>query len=159
MRFKNFNLSALLEWRKGGDVSNMTQTLFDEGFNSKDYDLPSPNPAYNPNGVPKTSLGQYRYDRWNQGRQANVYIQDGSYVKLREVTVGYQVPASFVARYLSRASDVNVNLSARNLKMWSDYWGVDPEVNNFGNANVARQVDLAPFPATKSMFLGVSVVF
>ena len=159
MRYKNFNLSALFDWRKGGDVSNMTQTLFDEGHNSKDYDEASPNPAYNPSGATNPSLGQYRYDRWNQGRQANVYIQDGSYVKLREVTLGYQVPSAFTARWFPRASDVNLNLSARNLKMWSDYWGVDPEVNNFGNANVARQVDLAPFPATKSVFLGVSVVF
>ena len=88
-----------------------------------------------------------------------MYIQDGSYVKLREVTLGYQLPPSFVAKYFSRASDVRATLSGRNLKMWSDYWGVDPEVNNFGNANVARQVDLAPFPATKSFFFGLSVVF
>jgi TonB-dependent starch-binding outer membrane protein SusC len=159
VRFKSWNISFLLDWRKGGEVSNMTQSLFDEGQNSWDYDEPSPNPAFNPNGVANPSLGQYRYDRWNGGRQANVYIQDGSYVKLREVTVGYQLPSTFVARYFSRASEVRANLSGRNLKMWSDYWGVDPEVNNFGNSNVARQVDLAPFPATKSIFFGLSVVF
>jgi TonB-dependent starch-binding outer membrane protein SusC len=159
MRFKSFNVSFLLDWRNGGQVSNMTQSLFDEGQNSKDYDEPSPNPNFNPNGVANPSLGQYRYDRWNGGRQASVYLQDGSYVKLREVTLGYQLPSTFVAKYFSRASDVRLNLSGRNLKMWSDYWGVDPEVNNFGNANVARQVDLAPFPATKSIFFGMSVVF
>jgi TonB-linked SusC/RagA family outer membrane protein len=159
LRYKALNVSFLLDWRKGGEVSNMTQSLFDEGQNSWDYDKPSPNPAFNPNGAANPSLGQYRYDRWNGGRQANVYIQDGSYVKLREVTLAYQLPASFVSRYFSRASEVRANLSGRNLKMWSDYWGVDPEVNNFGNANVARQVDLAPFPATKSIFFGLSVVF
>lgn len=158
-RFKSFNMSFLLDWRKGGQVSNMTQSLFDEGQNSWDYDKPSPNPAFNPNGATNPSLGQYRYDRWNGGRQASVYLQDGSYVKLREVTLGYHVPSSVVAKYFPRASDLQLNLSGRNLKMWSDYWGVDPEVNNFGNANVARQVDLAPFPATKSFFFGVSVIF
>jgi TonB-linked SusC/RagA family outer membrane protein len=159
MRYKAFNLSFLLDWRKGGEVSNMTQSLFDEGLNSWDYDKPSPNPAFNPNGAINPSLGQYRYDRWNQGRQASVYLQDGSYVKLREVTLGYDLPSSFVGKYFPRASEVRATLSGRNLKMWSDYWGVDPEVNNFGNANVARQVDLAPFPATKSFFFGLSVVF
>jgi TonB-linked SusC/RagA family outer membrane protein len=159
MRYKALNVSFLLDWRNGGEVSNMTQSLFDEGQNSWDFDKPSPNPAFNPFGATKTSLGQYRYDRWNGGRQANVYIQDGSYVKLREVTLAYQLPSTFVARYFSKASEVRANLSGRNLKMWSDYWGVDPEVNNFGNSNVARQVDLAPFPATKSIFFGLSVVF
>ena len=52
-----------------------------------------------------------------------------------------------------------LTLSGRNLKMWSDYWGVDPEVNNFGNSNVARQVDLAPFPTTKSFSFSVTMGF
>jgi TonB-dependent starch-binding outer membrane protein SusC len=159
LRWKSFTLSALLDWRKGGDMSNMTQTLFDEGLNSWDYDKPSPNPAFNPSGAATPSLGQYRYDKWNQGLQAGAYIQDGSYVKLRELTLSYQVPNTFTNRWLRGGRDMRLTLSGRNLKMWSDYWGVDPEVNNFGNANVARQVDLAPFPATKQWFLSVDVSY
>lgn len=157
MRWKAFSVSALLDWRKGGDVSDMTQSLFDEGQNSWDYDKPSPNPAFNPLGVAKPSLGQYRYDKWNGGKNATVYLQDGSFVKLREITVSYRVPQTFVKRWLRGATDMNINLSGRNLKMWSDYWSFDPEVNNFGNANVARQVDLAPFPSTKSFFFSMTV--
>ena len=157
-RWKSFTLSTLLDWRKGGDVSNMTQTLFDEGENSWDFDKPSPNSAFVPSGR-TPSLGQYRYDKWDQGNNATIYIQDGSYVKLREITLSYQVPDAFVRRWVPRARDLRLNLSGRNLKMWSDYWGVDPEVNNFGNANVARQVDLAPFPATKSWFFSFDIGF
>ena len=159
MRWRNFSLSTLIDWRKGGDVSNMTQTLFDEGLNSFDYDKPSPNPAFNPSGAATASLGQYRYDKWNQGRGAPIYIQDGSYVKLREITLSYQVPNAFVTRWMRAGHDMRLSLSGRNLKMWSDYWGVDPEVNNFGNQNVARQVDLAPFPPTKSWFFSVDVTY
>jgi TonB-linked SusC/RagA family outer membrane protein len=160
-RWKGLTLSTLLDWRKGGDVSNMTQTLFDEGQNSWDYDKPSPNPAFiDPTRLDQTpSLGQYRYDKWNQGLGAGIYIQDGSFVKLREITLSYQVPARFATRFLRGGRDVRLSLSGRNLKMWSDYWGVDPEVNNFGNSNVARQVDLAPFPATKSWFFSVDVSY
>jgi TonB-linked SusC/RagA family outer membrane protein len=161
LRWRDFTLSTLLDWRKGGDVSNLTQTLFDEGENSWDYDKPSPNPAFmDPGraaGYP-ASLGQYRYDKWNQGLGAPIYIQDGSYVKLREITLSYQVPNQYAQRWL-KGRDMRLSLSGRNLKMWSDYWGVDPEVNNFGNANVARQVDLAPFPPTKSWFFSVDVSY
>jgi TonB-dependent starch-binding outer membrane protein SusC len=159
MRWKDFTFSTLIDWRKGGDVSNMTQTLFDEGANSWDYDKPSPNPAFNPSGATTPSLGQYRYDKWNQGLGAPIYIQDGSFVKLREITLSYAVPNRLTQKYLRGGRDMRLSLSGRNLKMWSDYWGVDPEVNNFGNANVARQVDLAPFPATKSWFFSVDVSY
>ena len=153
MSWRSVSLSFLLDWRKGGVVSNMTNNLFDEGENSWDYDKPSPDPAIG------ATLGAYRYNKWNGGRNASVYIQDGSFVKLREVTLSYGIPETLYSRWSSSISDLRVTLSGRNLKMWSDYWGFDPEVNNFGNSNVARQVDLAPYPTSKSWFLSLDVGF
>lgn len=149
--YKAFTLNVLVDWRKGGLVSNMTQSLFDEGLNSRDYDDPSPVP-----GVP---LGLYRYTQWNGGRNSGVVIQDGSFVKLREVTLAYQVPGSLLGRLPLGARDLRLSLSARNLKTWSDYWSMDPEVNNFGNQNVTRFVDLAPYPPSRSFFFSVDVGF
>ncbi len=143
--FRGFTLSGLVDWRKGGSVSDMTQNLFDEGSNSWDYDQPSPTA-----GVP---LGQYRYAQWNGGKNAGQYIHDGSYVKLREVTLAYQVPTALTQQYL-RGRDLRISFSGRNLATWSDYWSFDPEVNNFGNQSVVRFVDLAPFPPTRSLFIG-----
>ena len=148
--YKGFTLTGLLDWRKGGSVSNMTQNLFDEGGNSWDYDKESPKA-----GVP---LGEYRYAQWNGGRNAGQYIQDGSYVKLREITLGYSVPASLAKQYTG-GRDVRFSLSGRNLATWSGYWGFDPEVNNFGNQSVVRFVDLAPFPPSKSFFVGFDIAY
>jgi TonB-linked SusC/RagA family outer membrane protein len=152
LSWRGFTLTTLLDWRKGGYVSNMTQSLFDEGGNSWDYDKPSPDDRYG-------SLGEYRYSEWNAGRNAIIYIQDGSYVKLREVTLSYAVPASLTSRISTRAHDLRVALTGRNLGIWSKYWSFDPEVNNFGNQNVVRFVDLAPFPPTRSWFLAVDLGF
>ncbi len=150
LTYKGFTISGLLDWRKGGFVSNMTQNLFDEGSNSWDYDKASP-----VTGVP---LGEYRYSQWNGGRNAGQYIQDGSYVKLREITVAYQVPAALTSRYTG-GRDMRISFSGRNLKTWSDYWSFDPEVNNFGNQSVVRFVDLAPFPPTRSLFVGFDIAY
>ena len=150
LTFRGFTLSGLLDWRKGGFVSDMTQNLFDEGGNSWDYDKPSP-----VSGVP---LGQYRYAQWNGGRNAGQYIEDGSYVKLREITLGYQVPASATQRFTG-GRDLRVSVSGRNLKTWSNYWSFDPEVNNFGNQSVVRFVDLAPFPPSRSLFVGFDLAY
>ena len=149
--FHGLTINTLLDWRKGGYVSDMTNNLFDEGGNSWDYDKASPDA-----NVGKT-LGAYRYNLWNAGRNAGEYIHDGSYVKLREVTVSYPIPARFTQRVLPGSHDARLSFSGRNLYTWTKYWSFDPEVNNFGNQNVVRFVDLAPFPPTKSFLFGIDI--
>lgn len=157
-QWRSFSVSALLDWRKGGIVSNLTNTLYDEGLTSYDYDTPV---AFTDETGASTTLplGQFRYDSWNGGSDARVYLQDGSFVKLREVTLAYAVPSDIVGRYLGRARDLRMSLSGRNLAIWSDYWGMDPEVSNFGNQTGGRFVDLAPFPPSRSLFFSVDVGF
>ncbi len=151
--YKALTLNVLFDWRKGGYVSNMTKNLFDEGLNSYDYDEASPDTAIG------ATLGEYRYANWNAGNNASQYLEDGSFVKLREVTLSYQLPQSFVNSIPGGARDLRLTLSGRNLAIWSDYWSLDPEVNNFGNQNVTRFVDLAPYPPTRSFFFSVDVGF
>ena len=52
-----------------------------------------------------------------------------------------------------------LHLSGRNLAIFSDYWGFDPEFNNFGNSNFNRFIDLAPFPPSRQFFFSVDVGF
>jgi TonB-linked SusC/RagA family outer membrane protein len=149
--WRGITINTLVDWRKGGLLSNLTQTLFDEGFNSHDFDKPSPDPAM--------PLGEWRYAQWNNGRNALPYIGMGTFVKLREITVSYQIPERYLQRFWGRGRDARLMLSGRNLGMWTDYWGVDPEVNNFGAQNVVRFVDLAPYPPNRSYFIGVDFGF
>ena len=162
--FGRFTVSALLDWRAGGAVSNMTNNLWDEGGNSRDYDAAAPTTI-----VPETAnqpasaacgqrtLGDCRYFTFNGG-DTRVYMQNASYVKLREVTVNFQAPDSW-ARRLPGAKSLRLNLSGRNLAIFSDYWGYDPEFNNFGNTNFNRFIDLAPFPPSRQFFFTVDVGF
>ena len=172
-----FTLGVQMDWRKGGDLSLLTQNLYDEGQNSRDYDAPSPcrgavagrRDCTIVNGLnntalvdvsPTATLGAYRYEFWNGASNSTAYIGDGSFVKLREVSLTYAVPAKFTQRYIgSRFSDVRVNLTGRNLHTFTKYWGADPEVNNFGSNNVGRFVDLAPFPPTKNFSFGIDFGF
>ena len=151
--FKSLSLNLLLDWRNGGDVANITQNRFDEGGNSRDYDEPSPDPSIG------ATLGEYRYNSWKGGRDARVIIQDGSFVKLREISVSYAVPEDFVSHIPGGIRDLRLSLTGRNLATWSDYWGPDPEVNNFGGNNVLRINDLAAYPPSRTFFLGVDVGF
>ena len=149
LNYKRINVNMLIDYRRGGTLSNMTKNLFDEGGNSWDYDKKSPTA-----GVP---LGQYRYDTWNGGRNTAIYLEDGSYTKIREVNVSYDLPKSWWS-VVPAARSGRVSLSARNLFIISGYNGFDPEVNN-GGAYVVRFVDLAPFPPTRSFFFSVDLGF
>ena len=94
--WRALSLNTIINVRKGGVVSNLTINLFDEGFNSWDYDKASPNTAIG------ATLGAWRYNSWHGTQNASVYVQDGSYVKLREITLSLDVPQKYFKLLLAR---------------------------------------------------------
>jgi TonB-linked SusC/RagA family outer membrane protein len=147
--FGNFALNVLVDYRRGGTISNMTLNLQDEGQTTWDYDAPSPDPSIG------ATLGEYRYNLWGGGANTAAYLVDGSYTKVREVNLSYQLPRDFANR-IGGAQSARLSLSGRNLWIISGYNGYDPEVNN-GGTFVARFVDLAPFPPSRSFFFSVEL--
>jgi hypothetical protein len=151
--FHGLAIHTLVDWRKGGAVSDLTQEFFDEGHNSWDYDKPSPDTTVGKN------LGAYRYNSWQDGANASAYLQDGSYVKLREVTLTYPISPRVAHRLLPGAHDARVSFSGRNLYTWTKYWSFDSEVNNFGNQPVLRFVDTYAYPPARTFVLGVDISY
>jgi TonB-linked SusC/RagA family outer membrane protein len=145
-RYKNWTLTALVDWRNGGYTSDMTQNLWDEGGNARDYNAPSPTA-----GMP---LGQWRYASF-AGGDIRTYISDGTDLKLREITITYTAPKSWAS--LAKAREMRVSLQGRNLAMLSKYWSYDPEFNNFGSQNYNRFIDLGPYPAMRQFFLSIDL--
>ncbi|HXE58805.1 MAG TPA: SusC/RagA family TonB-linked outer membrane protein [Gemmatimonadales bacterium] len=141
--WRRFSFGFLLDWKKGGDVINLTQFLYDLAQNSKDY-LPT---------------GRDRLNQWSSGR-TGVYVQDGSYLKLREVTVSYTLPETWTrGLFGGGVRYARLSLSGRNLLRISPYDGLDPEVSNFGNQAIVRNIDVAPFPPSRSVFFAIDLGF
>ncbi|MDR6783754.1 TonB-linked SusC/RagA family outer membrane protein [Pedobacter africanus] len=89
--------------------------------------------------------GVYATEEWR--------IDDGSFVKLREVSLSYNVgKVKFI-------NDLTVNLSGRNLISWDNYKGYDPELNSGGQSTVLRNIDFGSVPIPRSFSLGVQVKF
>ena len=137
----NFRVYGLLDWRHGSSVVNVTQNGYD--FSGT---------------APDSAASADRLTLFLKGRSP--YIQDASFVKLREVTLSYQVPETLVRSVFGgRVTDVRAELSGRNLVTWTPYKGLDPEVSNFGNQNINRGQDLAPYPPSRSYFFTLAVNF
>ncbi len=138
--YKRFSLGFLWDWKRGGDIVNLTQLLYDAVSNSADQ-LPA---------------GNARISTWASGK-TQVYVQDGSYLKLREVTLGYNLAPGVAQHFGMRTA--RLSISGRNLLRFTPYKGLDPEVSNFANQAIVRNIDVAPFPPSRSFFFSIDLGF
>jgi hypothetical protein len=90
------------------------------------------------------------------GDVASQFLEDGSFVKLREISVGYTFDGGWVRQGLGLTS-LDLRLAGRNLATWTKYSGIDPETN-LGGAEVAAQgVDYFNNPQTRSFVITLGI--
>lgn len=131
--FKYARLSGLLNYRGGYKIFNSTNEFrCSTVLNCRDlYD-------------PSTPLDrQAKVVARFMGDEVG-FIEDASFVKLREISLDLTAPQSWASRV--RASNLGLTLAARNLATWTDYTGLDPEVNSNAGANFTTSDFLAQPP-------------
>ncbi|MEP7345156.1 MAG: TonB-dependent receptor, partial [Gemmatimonadaceae bacterium] len=160
LSYKSFHLTGLLDGQKGGAIINVTQLLYDLTQISPDQKKPCPG-ANSSGCVEKTGpiTGDMRAATF--GRTARTYVQDISYVKLREVTLSYDIPRSLLQRISSRGNTAKVSFSGRNLWVKTDYRSTaDPEVNQVSrSAAGAAPWDLWSYPPSRQFWLSLDFGF
>ncbi|RNI25895.1 SusC/RagA family TonB-linked outer membrane protein [Rufibacter latericius] len=144
---RNFDFSFLLHWKKGGYISNLNMVLRDEGGTTHDW-------AEDDNGDGVVN-GEERL-----GASARYRIQDGTYLRLRELALYYNLPRTLKQTlFRGYVQNAKIGVSANNLFTVTDYEGFDPEVSNFGNTPLGSQVDVGSFPNTKRVFFHLAFDF
>ena len=149
--FGGFTFSSLFDWAEGAMVANLTKSYYVDAENW------SGQTGCGTKQSPGTCQGQEFLQRLGTG--ATVYAEDASYVKLREISLGYELPAALVGRVPGGVDHARITLSGRNVKTWTSYSGLDPEVSNFGNRAVGRSIDVTPFPPSRSFWLSLDLGF
>ena len=141
--FHRFTLGMLWDYKQGGDIINLTEFLFDAGQNSVDF----------------VDAGSTRIGTFGNGF-TQPYVQSGTYVKLREVNLSYNLPDRLTSSIFGRSiRSARLSLTGRNLLRFTPYRGLDPEVSNFGNQAIVRNIDVAPFPPSRSFFFSIDLGF
>ena len=141
--YKLVNLSVVLDYQKGGDIINLTQFLYDDAGLAADYG---------------SADWEYRMKGYNEGVMTP-YIEDASFLKVREVSLGVTVPNRLLQSARLGLNNVRVSLTGRNLLTWQKYSGLDPEVANLGSAAIRNNLDVAAYPPSRSIFLDIAVGF
>jgi TonB-linked SusC/RagA family outer membrane protein len=133
----DFGFSALVDWQQGSKVVNLTRLLYDGAGNASDPEA-----------------GAMRFNSFRNG-DPRPYIEDGTFLKLRELSVTYTLPKHLISQ-LAPLRTLQVGLSGRNLLTLTHYSGLDPEVSNFGNQPIGRNYDVGPYPPSRSYWLSVT---
>ena len=133
----DFSFSTLLDWQHGSDVINLTKSAYDSNGNAPDQAAAMQRLATLKTGDPRP------------------YIEDGSFVKIREISVAYTLPKRLISQ-LGPLKNLQLQLSGRNLLTFTGYDGLDPEVSNFGNQPIGRNFDVTPYPPSRTYWFSVT---
>ncbi len=154
LRYKNWDLDFLFSGSQGNDVFNYT--LRYTGSSSSYYYGKFENQLnYWSEDNTSSNLPAPNYATSSYNNQVSTrFIEDGSYIKLRNVTLGYTLP-----KIMDGLDSVRFYVSADNLLLITDYSGLDPEVNYSGSSSVTQGVDFLTQGGNKAYKLGVNINF
>ncbi|UAB84715.1 SusC/RagA family TonB-linked outer membrane protein [Zunongwangia sp. SCSIO 43204] len=154
IQYKNFDLYFLWAWSEGNDVFNSTlqytgsaaNPVYGKFTNQLDYWTPD-----NTNtNTPRSNYSTSAYNNYDSTR----LVEDGSFIKLRNVTLGYTLPKDLLG-----FGSIRFYASADNLLMFTDYSGIDPEVNYSGDSAVTSGTDFLTQGGNKVYKFGVNINF
>jgi hypothetical protein len=89
------------------------------------------------------------------GDVRDLYIEDGSYLRLKSLVLTYELPESLGQRVLPGTRSTQLYLNAQNLFTWSGYSGINPDVNSQGDSNINRGIDFGSYPLPRTYRVGV----
>ncbi|WP_373517089.1 SusC/RagA family TonB-linked outer membrane protein [Pricia sp.] len=141
--YKDFSLRVQFDAVQGFDVFNWNRRLLDNVIFGGGSNIGEELLGNRPKGFGGAQAGIFEE-----------FIEDGSFVKLRELSLSYNFELPF-----KTIDNLKLSLIGRNLVSWDDYSGWDPEVNTAGQSNGVRGFDFAAVPIPRTYQIGLSVNF
>lgn len=156
--WKGIDLNIFFQASQGNDMLNYTLMELNllSGINNATTDaLNRWTPTNTNTNVPKAMAGRTR-------RVSTRWVEDGSFVRLKNISLGYNIPKSVVDKL--HISKLRIYASAQNILTFTKYKGFDPEVNyssddNSTNSNRNLGLDYGSYPNAKSYTIGLNVGF
>lgn len=152
-KYKGVDFSFLFQFSYGNDVYNATRMFSTQSQDERANQLKEVadrwTPTHASNRVPALD-GYVKYELYSR------FIEDGSFLRLKNITLGYTLPAKWTKKaYINR---VRVYTTAQNLFCITKYTGYDPEVN-MKNSPLMPGFDWGAYPKSKAFTFGVEVQF
>ena len=157
LSWRNFDLSFFFQFSYGNEVLNFSNTtLLNNGVNLENNQIRAALRRWQKPGditdVPRYALAN-TYNNFHSSR----FIEDGSYLRLKNVAFGYNLPQ----RWLNKVRVNNARLYATAVNLWTltSYSGADPEVSTLDGSTSAQGIDFFTLPQTKNITIGLTIGF
>ena len=158
--YKNFDLNIFFQWSYGNNIINANRYLFEGNLFGRANlnQFASYENRWSPTN---TSSNMYRAQPGGQGPSTPTgansrVIEDGSYLRLKTVSLGYNLSPAMLKKLTIKAFRIYV--AAQNLYTWTKYTGMDPEVSTF-NSVLTPGLDFSAYPRARTLTVGANISF
>jgi len=164
--YNKIGLSFLLEYKKGGDIydkgyrnslrnGNLKETELRDEYRVLDGVMDDGNGGYTKNTQELLITANSYYRDWNNA--AEVLLQDGSWLKLRNIKLSYDLGKKLIEKV--NAKQVTISASANNILLWTPYKGFDPEGSYFSAGSNIYGYNGLNVPLSRDISFGLNVKF
>lgn len=153
--YKGFDLNIAIQGTQGGEILNLSRRFFEnlEGNANQlstvlnRWRSPSdPGDGVTPRANARTT--------GNNSAVSSRWVEDGSYLRIQNVSLGYQLPASLISK--AKLQQVRIYASAQNLFTFTKYLNYNPEVSNY-EGPLTGGVDYGVYPLAKTFTIGINI--
>lgn len=160
--YKNFTLDIFLQGVQGNQIMNATRILTESMALTMNQSATVLNRWHTPGDI--TDMPRVTPNDWANSNPSTRYLENGSYLRVKSLTLGYTIDPSVLTRL--KITRCMVYFTAENLLTFTKYSGFDPEVSAFSgsgqdatNQNTAPGVDFGTYPQSRDFVLGVKISF
>ena len=149
--YKGFNLSIFLQGSYGNDIFNASRMETEGMYDGKNQTTEVLRRWRIPGQItdmPKAG--------WNM-KNSTYFVEDGSYLRVKDISLSYDISGKWMKKL--GITRIQPYFTASNLITWTNYSGMDPEVNQWGNSGAVQGIDWGTYPHCKSYVFGVNIDF
>lgn len=154
--YKNFDLSIFLQGSQGAKIYNFLRWQLERMGNMYHNQLRTVQDRYsdtNPNG----SLPRFTSTNINNVAMSDRYVEDGSYLRIQNISIGYKLPKNLISKAL--INNLRVYASVQNVYTFTSYDGYDPEIGAYNNSIKLMNVDAGRYPNPRTYTIGANIEF
>ncbi|MCB2409758.1 SusC/RagA family TonB-linked outer membrane protein [Hymenobacter lucidus] len=154
--YMGLELTAFFQGSFGNDIQNINRQTIDAMSGAENQSTRVLNrwtPSNTNTDIPRAVIG----DPNQNNRFSTRFVEDGSYVRLKNLTLAYNIPVSVLQK--AHFSGLRLYITGQNLLTWTDYSGYDPEVSADPFSNTGFGRDFGVYPQARTYTIGLNASF
>lgn len=155
LNYKGISMTLFIQGSQGGDILNATRIETEGMTDPKNQTAGVLDRWQQPGDI--TNVPRASWGNTDNSRISTRFIEDASYLRIKTLSLGYDLPGGFLSKFRIRAA--RVYATGENLLTFTNYTGFDSEVNAFGSSNTVQGIDFGTYPQTRNLLFGLNIQF